>query len=96
MVEGENSQSNFIKGFIFGSILGALIGILFAPRSGERLRYEIKEKGSEILKDAEETYKETAAVIEDLRRLVEGLKKDLSLMRQKVIEILVHRKEMRT
>jgi gas vesicle protein len=31
--------------------LGALVGIFFAPKSGKELRSDIKEKGSEVLKD---------------------------------------------
>lgn len=93
MMKNGDNQSNFLKGFLFGSILGAVVGIFFAPKSGKKLRSEIKEKGSEILKDAEETYKETTAIIGDVRRLAEDLKKDLSLMCQKAKEILVHGEE---
>ena len=70
MTENGNNQSNFLIGFLFGGILGALVGIFFAPKSGQQMRSEIKERGSEIFKDAEETYKETIAIIEDVRRLV--------------------------
>ena len=96
MTENGNRQSNFLIGFLFGSILGALVAIIFAPKSGKKLRSEVKEKGSEILKGAEETYKETTPVIDDVRRLVEDLKKDLSLMRQKAKGILVHGEEKGT
>ena len=95
-MENGNNQNNFLKGFLFGSIFGALVGIFFAPKSGKKLRSEIKEKGSKILKDAEETYKETTAIIEDVRRLAEDLKKDLSLIRQKAKEILVQGEEKGT
>ena len=53
-MEDGNSQSNFLVGFLFGSILGALAGMFFAPKSGKELRSKIKEKGTEVLKEAEE------------------------------------------
>jgi len=56
MAEHENQQGHFFMGFLMGSILGALAGIFFAPKSGKDLRSDIKEKGSEVLKDAKEIY----------------------------------------
>ncbi len=96
MTENANNQNSFLVGLLFGSIFGALVGIFFAPKSGKQLRSEIKEKGTEVLKVAEETYKETTAIIKDIRRLVEDLRKDLFLMQQKTKEILVwpEKKEM--
>ena len=56
MAENEKDCGNFLKGFVIGGVLGALAGILFAPKSGKELRSDIKEKGSEVLKDAKEIY----------------------------------------
>jgi gas vesicle protein len=33
-----------------------LAGIFFAPKSGKELRSDLREKGSEVLKDAKESY----------------------------------------
>lgn len=56
MAEHENPRGHFFMGFLIGSVLGALAGIFFAPKSGKELRSDIKEKGSEVLKDAKEIY----------------------------------------
>ena len=36
-----------------GVFAAVLAGILFAPKSGKELRSDIKEKGSEVLKDGQ-------------------------------------------
>ena len=42
------SAGKFIAGFIVGGIVGAVTGILFAPKSGEESRRELKEAIDEI------------------------------------------------
>ncbi len=88
MTENGNNQNSFLVGLLFGGILGALAGILFAPKSGKQLRSKIKEKGTEVLKDAEEIYEEATAVLDDVQRHAEELKRDLVKVRQKAKEIL--------
>ena len=96
VTENGNSQSNFLIGFLFGSILGALAGIFFAPKSGRQLRSDIKEKGTEVLKDAEEIYEEATAVLDDLQRHAEDLKRDLLKVGQKAKEVLAWREKKET
>ena len=48
MEEQGKSQVHFFKGLLIGGALGALAGILFAPKSGKKLRSDIREKGREI------------------------------------------------
>ncbi len=96
MTENGRSQSNFLMGFLFGSILGALLGTFFAPKSGKQLRSKIKEKGAEVLKDAEEIYEEATAVLDDLERHARELKRDLVKVRQKAKEVLAWREKKET
>ena len=56
MEEYGKSQVNFFKGLLIGGALGALAGILFATKSGKKLRSDIREKGREILNDGKEIY----------------------------------------
>ena len=93
MMENGNNRSNFLIGFLFGSILGALLGMSFAPKSGKELRSKIKEKGTEVLKDAEEIYEEATAVLDDLQHHAEVLKSDLLKVRQKAKEVLAWREK---
>ena len=96
MTENGNNQSKLLIGFLFGSILGALVGIFFAPKSGQELRSKIKEKGTEVLKDAEEIYEEATAVLYDVQRHAEELKRDLLKVRQKAKEVLAWREKKET
>ena len=96
MTEHENQQGHFCMGFLIGGILGALAGIFFAPKSGKELRSDIKEKGSEVLKEGKEIYADASTkakeIIEVAKRQAEELKKEadryLSEARQKAKEIL--------
>ena len=56
MAEHEKPQGYFFMGFLIGGVLGALAGIFFAPKPGKDLRSDLKEKGSEVLKDGKEIY----------------------------------------
>jgi gas vesicle protein len=89
MMEDGNDQSNFLKGLLFGSILGVVGGIFFAPKSGKELRSEIKEKGSKVLKDAEEIYEEATGICDDVQRHAEDLKRGLVKLRQMAKQIVV-------
>ncbi len=54
MRENVNNQRNLFTGLIFGVLVGGLVSIFFASKSGLQLRSKIKEKGAEVLKEAEE------------------------------------------
>jgi gas vesicle protein len=96
MAEHEKPQGHFFMGFLIGSVLGALAGIFFAPKSGKELRSDIKEKGSEVLKDAKEIYADASTrakeIIEEAKHQARELKKEadrhVSEARQKAKEIL--------
>ena len=96
MAENEKDCGNFLKGFVIGGVLGALAGIFFAPKSGKELRSDLKEKGSEVLKDAKGIYTDANTkakeIIEEAKHKAEELKKEadryLSEARQKAKEIL--------
>ena len=80
MAEHEEPQGHFFMGFLIGSVLGALAGIFFAPKSGKDLRSDIKEKGTEGLKDAKEIYADAStkakAIIDEAKHRAEELKKE--------------------
>jgi gas vesicle protein len=96
MEEQEKSQCHFFKGLLIGGVLGALAGLLFAPKSGKELRSDIKEKGTEVLKDAKEMYADAGTkakeIIEEGKHQAQELKKEadryLSEARQKAKEML--------
>jgi len=96
MAENEKHCGNFLRGFVIGGVLGALAGIFFAPKSGKQLRSDIKEKGSEVVRDAKDIYTDASTkakeIIEEAKHRAKELKKEadrhLSDARQKAKEIL--------
>jgi gas vesicle protein len=80
MEEQEKPQCHFCMGLLIGGALGALAGIFFAPKSGKELRSDIKEKGSEVLKDAKGIYADTSTkakeIIEEAKHQAKDLKKE--------------------
>ena len=101
MAENEEHCGNFLKGLVIGSFLGALAGIFFAPKPGKDLRSDLKEKGSEVLKDGKDIYADASrkakAIIDEAKHRAEELKKEadrhLSEARQKARGMLVRREE---
>jgi len=66
MAEHENQRCCCFLGFLMRSVLGVLAGIFFAPKSGKELRSDIKEKGSEVLKDAKKIYADASAKVKEI------------------------------
>jgi len=59
----DNSES-FFKGLLFGTALGAIAGILFAPKSGEETREDIKKLAVDIKDKAEDLYNDARREVE--------------------------------
>jgi gas vesicle protein len=80
MEEYGKSQVHFFKGLLIGGALGALAGILFAPKSGKEMRYDIKKKGNEIVKDGKEFYADASTkakeIIGEVKHQAKELKKE--------------------
>jgi len=50
-----------LTGFLVGSVIGAATALLFAPRSGEEIRTEIRDKAVELRDRTTETVKDTVS-----------------------------------
>jgi len=77
MGEHEKPQCYLFMGLLIGGALGALAGIFFAPKSGKELRSDIKEKGSEVLKDTKEIYADAGTKAKEIIGEVKHQAKDL-------------------
>jgi gas vesicle protein len=88
MAEHEKPQCDFFMGLLIGGALGALAGILFAPKSGKELRSDIKEKGSEVLKDGKEIYADASTkakeIIGEVKHQAKELKKEAEGTAEKI------------
>jgi gas vesicle protein len=64
-IEQENHGAHPVKstvgGFLVGGLIGAAAALLFAPRSGEETRAEIREKVVDLRDRTSETVKDTVS-----------------------------------
>ena len=64
----EEKSSSSVKAitllFIGGTVVGAVAGMLFAPKSGQEMRKEVKHYAMKVKKDVANTAKRTKAGIE--------------------------------
>ncbi|HUL32055.1 MAG TPA: YtxH domain-containing protein [Thermodesulfobacteriota bacterium] len=83
MPENDSGRGGFLRGLLIGSALGALGGLLFAPKSGEEFRSELKRKGSDVFDEANDLYSEARArakiILEEAHRRAEELKKEANV-----------------
>jgi gas vesicle protein len=88
MEEQEKPQCHFCMGLLIGGALGALAGIFFAPKSGKELRSDIKEKGSEVLKDTKEIYADAGTKAKEIIGEVKHQAKDLKKEAEGTVETI--------
>ena len=75
-----------IEKFVAGAAIGAGLGILFAPKSGEDTRKELKKKLEDLVNQAKNI--DIEEVRKDIARRVEDIKMELvDLDKEKVLEI---------
>lgn len=64
----EENRASYVKTmtfmFVAGAVLGAVAGLLFAPKSGEETRKEIKDYASKVKGEVVEAAQRTKAGIE--------------------------------
>lgn len=70
-------NGGLLKGLIIGGLIGAVLGILYAPKSGKKMREELAGKTDELLSKAREEYEkavEKSRIISEtaVRRLEES------------------------
>jgi gas vesicle protein len=69
-----------LEGVVIGSSLGLLAGILFAPKSGEELRFGMKEKAENTIGEIKNIYSDAEmkakAILEDAKHRAEDLRRE--------------------
>ncbi len=79
-------QNNGLLKFIAGVGIGVGVGMLFAPKSGEELRKDLKKKIDELVEKVKDI--DVKEVSEDLKKKIAELKEELEdLDKEKVLAI---------
>ena len=80
------SKKSGLGKFVAGAAIGVGLGILFAPKSGEETRRDLKKKLDELIDQAKNI--DIEEVKKDITRRVEEIKMELvDLDKEKVLEI---------
>ena len=81
-----------IEKFVAGAAIGLGLGVLFAPKSGEETRKELKAKLDELVNQAKNV--DIEEVKKDIMRRVEDIKMELvDLDKEKALEIAKEKAE---
>jgi gas vesicle protein len=59
------SNEDFFKGFMFGAVAGGIIALLYAPKSGEETREDIKKIAHDVGDKIESTYRKAKQRVQD-------------------------------
>ncbi len=60
------AADDFVKGLLAGGLIGAVVAILYAPKSGEETRAEIRHSAEELFEKAKSQYEEAYKKVEKL------------------------------
>ncbi len=55
-MEVTKHDGNLLKGLFIGSLVGAVAGMVFAPKSGRKLRSDIKGESEKALRETKQFY----------------------------------------
>lgn len=61
----ESSGHAFLSGVLIGIGVGAAAGLLFAPKSGEQIRGDMKDSADRLRREAGRRYDEASALVHD-------------------------------
>lgn len=61
-------SKSHIWGFLIGGLVGGALGILFAPKSGNELRQDIRGKSEDLYEKAKGKYEEALTKVEDVMK----------------------------
>ncbi|NOZ63278.1 MAG: hypothetical protein GXO74_16615 [Calditrichaeota bacterium] len=65
MSDEKSDGGSFFKGLVFGGLIGAGLALLYAPKKGDELRKDLREKSDELLGDAEKFYSDARSFSEE-------------------------------
>ncbi|MEW6652989.1 MAG: YtxH domain-containing protein [Bacteroidota bacterium] len=70
--EAKGIRKGLLIGVLAGAALGSVVALLYAPKSGKKLREDIKTKSNDFIEDTEKYYSKAK---KKFNRLFDGIKK---------------------
>jgi gas vesicle protein len=96
-MEERTLTKGFLLGLMTGGLIGSIAALLYAPRSGRKLRRDIRNKSKELLNETgdfiENKKNQASEIISDGMEKAENLIKDA---RNKAVSILADGKDLLT
>ena len=74
--EATHATKNVLSGFVIGGLIGAAATLLYAPKSGQETRAEIRERTMELRDRTAETVKDT---VEQVKSKADQLKSEVQV-----------------
>jgi gas vesicle protein len=88
--EMTDATKHILTGIVVGGLIGATAMLLLAPRSGEEIRAEIKDKATDLRDKTTETVKDTVSqVVSKAGNLRGGLKDKSQDLKQRGQDVLI-------
>lgn len=80
MFQDHKDKNGLLIGFLSGAVVGAVVGLLYAPKSGKKMRRALNNKAQDIMDDAEDllktTKKRTSEAVHEGKKMAEQLVSD--------------------
>ncbi len=73
-----SNKSDFLFGIVIGSAIGATVALLYAPRSGEETRDDLRRRGDELKETANGKVKDAVQRAEALTEQIKERTTDLA------------------
>jgi len=90
MANNNDSGFEFFKGVLFGGVVGAVVALLYAPKTGQEMRDEIRERSLEMRDDAEAklelAQRKAEALLEETRKQLEKLREEAETAATEVVD----------
>ena len=87
--QGINGAKHVLTGILVGGLIGATAMLFFAPRSGEEMRADVRDKAAELRDRTAETVKDTVSQVKSkaghLRGDVTGKAQDFKQLGQEML-----------
>jgi gas vesicle protein len=76
----KNGSMKFVEGLMIGGAVAATVALLYAPKSGKKLRKDIRRKSNELIDDAESRFDDIQEmaenVVDDAEKRIKKIRKN--------------------